>query len=62
MGLATEFVKELVDELSMLSKEQSQALQNAAYIKMTTDEGAHYDRRASRINEICELLGRSKPL
>jgi|GraSoiStandDraft_60_1057301.scaffolds.fasta_scaffold2610662_1 hypothetical protein len=33
MGLNAEQAKELADELSVLSKEQSKALERAAYIK-----------------------------
>jgi hypothetical protein len=62
MGLSTEQAKELADELSALSKEQSKALQNAAYIKMTAEDASHYDGRAKRIKEISTLLGTYTPL
>jgi hypothetical protein len=61
MGLSAEQAKELADELSPLSKEQSKALQSAVYIKMSKEEAAHYDGRARRIKELCTLLGNTSP-
>jgi hypothetical protein len=57
MGLTIQQAKELADELSGLSKVQSETLETATYIKMTTQDAAHYDGRARRIKEICTLLG-----
>jgi hypothetical protein len=48
----------LSDELSELSKKQSEALQRAAYFKMAPAESAAYDKRAKRISELCALLSR----
>jgi hypothetical protein len=62
MGLKTEQANELADELSLLSKEHANALENAAYIQMTEEVAAHYDLRAKRIKEICTLLGIYQPL
>jgi hypothetical protein len=54
--LSAEQAKELADELSVLSKQQSQALQTAAYIRMSQEEARTYDERSRRIGEIWGLL------
>ena len=53
--------KTLFDELARLSKEQSDALQTAVYMRMEPNMAAQYDIRAKRIGEICKLLGDYKP-
>jgi hypothetical protein len=62
MGPSAQQAKELADELSTLYKDQSKALQSAVYIKMTKEEFAQYDKRATRIKQISTLLGKYKPL
>lgn len=59
--LEAEQAKELADELSALSKEQSEALQVAIYIPLSKEQARAYDRRAKRIGKICGLLGNFKP-
>ena len=46
----------LRDELSELSKQQSQALQTAGYMKMDSAMAEQYDVRAKRIAEIIKLI------
>ena len=53
--------KELADELSELSKLQSQALQASAYKLMNAQEVKEYDARRIRIGDLCERLGKFKP-
>ncbi len=48
--------KSLLDELTLLSNLQNDALQNAAYINMDAATTAQYDIRALRIAEIIKLL------
>ena len=56
MTLPTEQARQLADELTVLSKQQSKALQQAIYIRMSRDEAKQYDQRATRIEEIIRLL------
>ena len=51
-----ERAKELRDELSALSKLQSETLETARYVIMSRDEALGYDRRRTRMTEIQELL------
>jgi polyhydroxyalkanoate synthesis regulator phasin len=60
-NLSAEQAKELTDELSALSKQQSKALQSAAYTRMSKEEAKEYDQRRVRIAEICALVGTFKP-
>ena len=60
-SLTAEQVKELADELTVLSKQQSKALQAGAYVVMSRDEAEQYDQRRTRIREISELLAKFKP-
>jgi polyhydroxyalkanoate synthesis regulator phasin len=60
-NLSANQAKELADELTALAKQQSEALQNAAYIKMSEKEAQQYDKRAVRISELCGLLGTFRP-
>jgi hypothetical protein len=53
--------QKLAEELSLLSKLQSQALQASAYIMMGAEEAREYDARRIRIGELCERLGKFKP-
>ena len=46
----------LHDELGVLSKQQSEALQQAIFLKFTREQAMEYDTRAKRIGEICKLL------
>lgn len=58
---AVEREKALHDELTSLSKQQSEALQTAVYMRMDPQMAAAYDMRAKRISELCKLLGDYKP-
>ena len=58
---ALEREKALHDELTSLSKQQSEALQTAVYMRMEPKIAAAYDMRAKRIAELCKLLGDYKP-
>lgn len=57
-----EQARRLSDELADLSKKQSEALESAAYLKMSKEETAAFDRRQERIFELCALLSRFRPL
>jgi len=59
-NVTTERMAALADELAQLSKRQSDALQNAAYFRMTREEAAEYDERRTRIGELSALLGKYK--
>jgi hypothetical protein len=59
--LSAEQAKELAEELAMLSRLQSEALQTAAYAKMSQQEASQYDHRRMRIGEICGVLAKFKP-
>ena len=59
--LSADQAKELADELSALSQQQSSALQTGAYISMSREEANAYDLRRVRITKICALLGQFKP-
>jgi hypothetical protein len=52
----------LAKELSELSQKHSEALKRAAYIPMSAEEHAEYDKRRDRIKELCTLLGKYRPL
>ena len=56
--LSAEQAKKLADELSALSKLQSEALEAATYITMSEEEAKEYDQRGARIGELCRLLGK----
>jgi len=57
----TEQMRKLADELSVLSKQQSLALQRKAYLSMSKDDAQKYDERRIRIGQICDLLAKFKP-
>ena len=59
--LSADQAKQLADELSALSQQQSSALQTGAYISMSREEAKAYDLRRVRITKICALLGQFKP-
>jgi hypothetical protein len=59
--LSSEEAKKLAEELSALSRRQSEALQIAAYMKMSKEEAEHYDERARRIGQICGQLRKFRP-
>jgi hypothetical protein len=46
----------LTDELAELSKQQSEALQQWAYLNMSASEGLAYDSRGDRMRQICGML------
>jgi hypothetical protein len=48
--------KELSKELSVLSRQQYEALQKASYLNMPQEDADEYNRRRLRIGEICEPL------
>lgn len=52
----------LANELSVLSKEHSEAIGRATYVKMSSEEAAAFDKRRDRISEICSQLGKFKRL
>jgi hypothetical protein len=56
--LSVEEAKDLTDELCVLTKVQTEAVHTGTYIKITDNELKQYDKRASRISEICRLLRR----
>jgi len=60
-NLSANQAKALADELRALAQRQSEALQNAAYMKMSAKEAQQYDKRAIRISELCGLLGTFRP-
>jgi hypothetical protein len=60
-NLSANQAKELADELTALAKQQSEALQTAAYLKMSEKQAQQYDKRAVRISELCGLLGNIRP-
>ena len=60
-SLKLEREKALLDELASLSKQQSEALQTAVYMRMEPKMAAQYDIRAKRIGELCKLIGDYKP-
>jgi hypothetical protein len=47
---------ELSGELSILSRQQYEALQDASYLNMSEREAEEYDKRRLRIGEICAFL------
>jgi hypothetical protein len=59
--LSAEQVQKLADELSQLSKQQSKALQTAAYFSMSAEDAYDYDKRRERIAELCTLIGNFRP-
>ena len=60
-SLTREQAEDLTDELTELSKEQSKALQTAAYFRMNPHEAKKYDERRERISELSTILGKFKP-
>jgi hypothetical protein len=52
--------KELSKELSILSRQQYEALQKASYLNMPQEDADEYNNRRLRIGEICELLAKFK--
>lgn len=55
-SLSSPEAKKLMGELTELSKKQSEALQTAAYLKMSDAEAKAYDERCERIGKISQLL------
>lgn len=60
VALSVQHAKELAEELSTLSKLQSQALQTAAYMIMSRTDAEGNDQRVKRIGELCGMLGKLK--
>jgi hypothetical protein len=54
--------QKLSAELSVLTKQQYEALQEASYLNMSPQQAAEYDQRRLRIGNICELLTKFKPI
>jgi hypothetical protein len=54
--LSPERVQELLSELAALSKQQSKALGDSAYLGMSPTEKAAYNKRRARIVELCGLV------
>jgi hypothetical protein len=61
MTLTAAEAKALTDELAVLSRKQSEALETAAYAKMSKAEAAAYDKRHERIKKLWELLRNYRP-
>ena len=59
-GISPVEAKALTAELAELSKQQSEALQKAAYLNISKEESAAYYRRSERIGQIWELLASYK--
>ena len=55
-GISPVEAKALTAELAELCKQQSEALQKAAYLNISKEEGAAYYRRSERIGQIWKLL------
>jgi hypothetical protein len=55
-GISPIEAKALTAELAELSKQQSEALQKAAYLNISKEESAAYEWRSKRIGQIWELL------
>ena len=53
--------KALTDELAQLSRQQSEALQTAAYFTMSKTDAAAYDKRREHIAQLGELLRNYEP-
>ncbi len=49
---------DLARELSELSKRQSETLQTAAYIPLSQEDWAAYEKRRERISELCTVLAK----
>lgn len=57
-GLPKDEAKRLSVELSVLSRQQYEALQKASYLHMSDSERETYDARRLRIGWLCEQLAR----
>jgi hypothetical protein len=53
-----EAVHRLKQEIDRLREQQSKALRQAIYARMTPDEAKEYDQRRTRITELVEQLGK----
>ena len=54
--LSASEAKALAAELTALSKQQAEVLHLAAYLTMSKQDAAAYDKRAERIRKICDML------
>jgi len=59
-NLMREQAEALANELSELSKQQSEALQTASYFRMSAEEAMKYDERRLRIARISSIVGKFK--
>jgi hypothetical protein len=57
--LSAEDTKALSEELALLTRKQSEALQKTPYARMSQEEAFRYDQRRQRIGRICVLLGKN---
>jgi hypothetical protein len=57
-----ERVAAFAKELSELSNTQAETLRTAAYIPISKEEWANYEKRRQRISELCTLLTEYRPL
>ena len=58
---ATGDAKALAEELAALMRQQTEALERAAYLKMSEAESSAYDERRERIVQLWELLRGYRP-
>lgn len=56
--LNSQQLKDLSDELTMLTKQQSDARLTEVYIRMTKEEIEAFDLRKERIRQIYAILGK----
>jgi hypothetical protein len=56
MSLTAAEVKTLTEELSVLSRQQTEALERAAFLKMSQTDSSAYNKRRERVAQLWELL------
>jgi len=56
MPLTAAEVKTLTEELSVLSRQQTEALERAAFLKMSQTDSSAYNKRRERVAQLWELL------
>jgi len=56
MSLTAAEVKTLTEELSVLSRQQTEALEMAAFLKMSQTDSSAYNKRRERVAQLWELL------
>jgi hypothetical protein len=57
---SAEELKKLSSELSELSRQHAKALEDVAFLGLTKERIAEFDRRRKRISELCEIVGKAK--